>query len=224
MLGSNALFIAGGTAAFGLAVIPWGLRQPTRTRTVIGVAYLCVYTFALVRAGVDRMPLFDALSASERDALAAALQQRELRDGEMVIEQKAGGSLFLIQSGIVSIFRSDADGSTEEISRLGPGDYFGTSMVLTGATRNASVRPLIHAFLFEIGDTDLAPILKAHPELGRELNRAPGRISAPKYHVRYDGHKRWQRAGARPRSVPTRRKTLSALVHGPKSRDLLHGV
>jgi len=46
-------------------------------------------------------------------------------------------------------------------------------MVLTGATRNATVRPLIHAILDEIGETDLAPILKVHPELGRELNRAP---------------------------------------------------
>src|SRR6266446_3028777 len=74
MLGSNALFIAGGTAAFGLAVIPWALRQPTRTRTVIGVAYLCVYTFALVRAGVIPIQPVADTTQPELRILLQALQ------------------------------------------------------------------------------------------------------------------------------------------------------
>ena len=37
----------------------------------------------------------------------------------------------------------------------------------------ATVRALAHAILYEIDRIDVTPIVKAHPELERELDRAP---------------------------------------------------
>src|SRR6266851_4451409 len=62
-------------------------------------------------------------------------------------------------------------GATEEINRLGPGQYFGEN-ALNGAPRNATVRALTHAIVYEIAGADVATILKAHPELQGELDRA----------------------------------------------------
>jgi len=124
------------------------------------------------RAVLDRMPLLAALSVSERETLLAALKRRELRGSETVFEQgQTGDSLFLIESGVVSISHHGLGGATEEINRLGPGQYFGEN-ALNGAPRNATVRALTHAIVYEIAGADVATILKAHPELQGELDRA----------------------------------------------------
>jgi len=109
---------------------------------------------------------------SERETLLAALKRRELRGSETVFEQgQTGDSLFLIESGVVSISHHGLGGATEEINRLGPGQYFGEN-ALNGAPRNATVRALTHAIVYEIAGADVATILKAHPELQGELDRA----------------------------------------------------
>ncbi|HZB92617.1 MAG TPA: mechanosensitive ion channel family protein [Stellaceae bacterium] len=68
------LLLASICAAFGLALIPWVLRQPTRTRIGFGVVYLGVYTYLLTRAEV--LPSRPAASALpfETRILAQALQ------------------------------------------------------------------------------------------------------------------------------------------------------
>jgi CRP-like cAMP-binding protein len=124
------------------------------------------------RTVIDRMPLLAALSAVERETLLTALKRRELRSSDTVFEQgQPGDSLFLIESGVVSISRHGAGGATDEVNRLGPGQYFGEN-ALNGTPRNATVRALTHAIVYEIARADVAPILKAHPELESELNRA----------------------------------------------------
>jgi small-conductance mechanosensitive channel len=124
------------------------------------------------RTVLDRMPLLAVLSAAERDTLLTALKRRELRGSETVFEEgEAGDSLFLIERGVVSMSRRAAGGTTEELARLGPGQYFGEN-ALSGAPRNATVRALTHAIVYEIARVEVAPILKAHPELESELDQA----------------------------------------------------
>lgn len=121
---------------------------------------------------LDRIPLLAILSVSERETLLAALKRRELRDRETVFEQgQPGDSLFLIESGVVSISHRRVGGASEEVNRLGPGQYFGED-ALNGASRNVTVRALTHAIVYEIAGADVAPILNAHPELQSELDRA----------------------------------------------------
>lgn len=48
----SPLLVAVFVAVTGLAIMPWVLRQPTRTRIGIVLVYLGLYTFALVRAGI----------------------------------------------------------------------------------------------------------------------------------------------------------------------------
>ena len=61
-------------AVVGVTIVPWALRQPTRTRIAIGLAYLSVYTYALSHTGV--LPFQPALPTldTETHILVQGLQ------------------------------------------------------------------------------------------------------------------------------------------------------
>lgn len=119
---------------------------------------------------LDRIPLFQELSASEREALDSALGRREFADGKTLFEQgQPGDSLFLIGEGVVSVSAVDGRGATEEMGRLGPGDLVGANAVLTGAPRTETARTLTRATLYELRQESIAPLLKEHPALREQL-------------------------------------------------------
>jgi CRP-like cAMP-binding protein len=61
--------------------------------------------------------------------------------GSVVIrEGEPSDRFFVIAKGQAVVVRRDASGAEREISTLGPGDYFGEVGILSGQTRNATVR------------------------------------------------------------------------------------
>jgi hypothetical protein len=61
--------------------------------------------------------------------------------GSVVIrEGEPSDRFFVIAKGQALVVQRDASGAERELSTLGPGDYFGEVGILTGHTRNASVR------------------------------------------------------------------------------------
>jgi small-conductance mechanosensitive channel/CRP-like cAMP-binding protein len=124
------------------------------------------------RTIVDRLPLAALLSAQEKEALLKAMKRREFGAGDTVFEQGSpGDALFLVDSGVVSIYRHGVAEGSEEISRLGPGDSFGED-VFDGGPHDATVRALTRTILYEIPRADVIPLLTAHPELQEALEQA----------------------------------------------------
>lgn len=122
---------------------------------------------------LERMTPFAQLTPAERSALAAALSRREIGPGETIIALgEPGDSLFLIDRGVFAISRESADGSLEQIERLGPGEFFGEFALMTGQPRNATVSSLTAATVYEIRRADIAPLLKERGELKGELAKA----------------------------------------------------
>lgn len=120
---------------------------------------------------LDRIPILSDLSETEREALGALLSRRQFGEGEVVYEQgQTGDSVFVIETGVVSVRRTGASGIEEEIARLGPGDVFGSNAVLTGAPRNATVSALERSTLHEIRQESIAPVLNEHAHLRSALS------------------------------------------------------
>ncbi|HTV33807.1 MAG TPA: cyclic nucleotide-binding domain-containing protein, partial [Methylocella sp.] len=67
--------------------------------------------------------------------------------------------------------RGDKSGKTE-VLRFGPGDHFGEIGLLKGSSCGATVIALAPSTVYELAKEDLAPILKARPEIAQELSRA----------------------------------------------------
>ncbi|HUN50782.1 MAG TPA: mechanosensitive ion channel family protein [Candidatus Sulfotelmatobacter sp.] len=120
---------------------------------------------------IDRLPLFQSLPPSERGSVAALLTRREVAAGDtVVLFGEPGDSMYFIDRGIFSVTRQYAN-QPEEVSRLGPGEFFGEFAMLTGEPRSATVSALTPATIYELRKSDIAPILKLRPELKGELSR-----------------------------------------------------
>jgi small-conductance mechanosensitive channel len=116
--------------------------------------------------------VFDSLTTDERKALATKLTPASYDQGDRLVEPgQVPESLFVIGSGVLSVTRDEGEGEIE-VKRLGPGDYYGDISMLTGAPTATTITALMPATVYELVKEDLAPILKARPQVAHELSRA----------------------------------------------------
>jgi CRP-like cAMP-binding protein len=83
---------------------------------------------------------------------------------DLIVEDDAGTSLFIIVSGEVEVLTGDGRQS-KHIARLGPGAMVGEMSLMTGARRSATVRAATNLRALEVSDAALAPIVAASPDL-----------------------------------------------------------
>ena len=84
---------------------------------------------------IRRVPLFEALSEPELEALAAALTSIEFEPGEAVLRQgDLGDAMYFIEGGAAS---AEIDGKS--VRDYTPGDYFGELALMLNQPRSASV-------------------------------------------------------------------------------------
>ncbi len=125
------------------------------------------------RRVLDTAPLFESLSAAERDALAAAMALLQVPRAQRVVERgQPGRSMFVLAAGVAEVQVADAHGEVRRATVLGPGDSFGEMSLLTGAERSADVLAVSPLVLFEIDGGLLSPLLQARPKLAEAMSRA----------------------------------------------------
>jgi CRP/FNR family cyclic AMP-dependent transcriptional regulator len=92
------------------------------------------------------------------------------RNSVVVNEGDATDSLYILLSGRVKAYVSEADGREVVLSTVGVGDYFG-EMVLDGGPRSASVMTLEPCRFFVIPRGDIEGLLERNPAFARHLIR-----------------------------------------------------
>lgn len=71
------------------------------------------------------------------------VNQAHYEPGDFIIRQgDVGDQFYVVVSGEVEVFRELPNGQTVPLSRLGQGEYFGETALLTGKRRDASVRAI----------------------------------------------------------------------------------
>ena len=80
-----------------------------------------------------------------------------------------GTHFYLIAEGEVEVIREHSSGEQTTLARLGKGDYFGETALLTRGRRNASVRCATPVNVVSIGRDDFATLAGAWVRLGEEL-------------------------------------------------------
>ncbi len=115
---------------------------------------------------LGKVPLFAPLQASERAVLAGRATVRRYTAGAAVVRQgEKGRSLFIVQSGAVTVQRKDA-----ALARLGAGAMFGELGLLTGERRSADVLAGPETVIVEISRSDFLPVMTRRPGLVVELS------------------------------------------------------
>ncbi len=127
---------------------------------------LCRITLkALAPKSEDRYQSVDALRADLEQFLQGGgwFETREYREGESIVtEGDPGDQAYIIERGHCDVWKNVAE-KRVFIRRLGPGDVFGETAVLTREPRTASV----------IAATDVTLKLITGDSLNRELDRNP---------------------------------------------------
>ncbi len=109
------------------------------------------------------VPMFAALSESERAQLLAVARPVTYAQGEAVVRQGAAGqSLFVISRGEAGVTLSGTDG---EVARLRAGDVLGEMSLLTGEARTATVTAVTDCDLLEIDAAGFRRVVLENPSV-----------------------------------------------------------
>jgi small-conductance mechanosensitive channel/CRP-like cAMP-binding protein len=116
---------------------------------------------------LDRLDLFNPFSKPEREAIAAAANERHFGRGETIVtEGEEGNTFYVVTSGRVAVTTR----SGGRIAQLTTGEYFGEMSLLTGAPRSATVTAVEDAQLLEFDRPEFADLFIAKPQLAETMS------------------------------------------------------
>lgn len=119
-----------------------------------------------------RSPLFEMLSAEDRDRVAAQVELVTMRRGEAVIRRgEGGGALYLVKSGKLEVRAEVAKDEEIKLATLSPHQFFGEVSFLTGVPRTATVIALEKSELLKLNAEELRRLVEDYPALTRVLKR-----------------------------------------------------
>ena len=119
---------------------------------------------------LERIPLFDDLSADELAPVAQVAVARSIPKGARVFhEGDSSDACYIVRSGDLRVTREHPDGRAIALATLGPGDIFGELAMFDGGTRSASVETISDCELLALPATDMRRIVAEHGEIAEKL-------------------------------------------------------
>jgi CRP/FNR family transcriptional regulator len=116
--------------------------------------------------------MFVDLSKRDLLRLAATCRQRDYAAGDTLVQQgQPGAGLYVIVSGRVRVTQRAADGTTRELSTLGPSDVFGELALFDDddTYRTATVTALEPTRVLIVPVFDFRVALREDPDIGIRL-------------------------------------------------------
>ena len=114
--------------------------------------------------------IFTGLSDLELNAVAAFLEPRRIKSGEIIFEEGvAGEEMFVFVSGKIDAWVRQADGSQRRMFELNPGDFFGEMSIIANENRSATIIAQADSELFALHGIDFYRIIFEHPVIGEKM-------------------------------------------------------
>jgi small-conductance mechanosensitive channel/CRP-like cAMP-binding protein len=155
------------------------IRIPLPTRTVYSHEVTPKTAKELEAAEVERrqkalsyVDFLQKLPGSALHKLASLGETRLYAEGEIILKQgEEGNELFIVWHGEVAVMldRTDRHDSVE-ITRLGPGKFFGEMSVMTGEHRSATVKATKPCEMIVIGKKAFQEVLAETPSLAQQIS------------------------------------------------------
>ncbi|TBL71248.1 Crp/Fnr family transcriptional regulator [Paenibacillus thalictri] len=119
---------------------------------------------------LQNVPLFQDFSPEELEFFAPLFTERKFKKGSILFfEGDTGDEMFLIQSGVVKIYRID---NAKEIilALFRDGDYFGEmALIQKGLTRSATAETLEPSIIYTLARSQLFEFIERSPKLCMKL-------------------------------------------------------
>ncbi|HZD57399.1 MAG TPA: cyclic nucleotide-binding domain-containing protein [Anaerolineales bacterium] len=117
------------------------------------------------------MPIFDELEIHEFELLVAILEPETYQAGEVVFcEGDWGDKFYIVEKGEVVITRQ-VNGTAVELSRQGPGEYFGEVALLHNRPRTATVTATRETKLLALDGNYFLNLISNFSQLGQVITR-----------------------------------------------------
>jgi CRP-like cAMP-binding protein len=134
-------------------------------------------TAAAILAGLSTSKLAVELNDEERRILAGAMTLRDLKQGEVLVQEgSADDHLYVVASGVLGVVKGA--GMEEEITlnAIRPGNMVGELSFLDGASRYASLVALGDTQVLGLSRADLEGLLETNPKVVYHVMRAIVRV------------------------------------------------
>lgn len=126
---------------------------------------------AEVQDVLARLSLFADLAPTQLEAIAHRFEEEVFPEGARVLRKDLrGAGLFVILDGEAVVRLGD-----EEVSRFGPGEFFGEISLLTGDLPVADVVALTQLRCLVVPGPDFEPFLIEHPRVLLRMLQAEAR-------------------------------------------------
>ncbi len=124
-----------------------------------------------VRALLDRVDFLAPVEPALRGAVAERARVVRFGRGEVVLRQgdTAAGAFYVVADGEIALRVAAADGGDREVSRLGPGEFFGEMGALTGDPRAATAVAVRDSALVAVDRDAFAELFRRAPEAASKL-------------------------------------------------------
>lgn len=122
---------------------------------------------------LQTVPQFAGLSTTDYRQLAASLQKRHYKKGEVIFHaQDPGNALFLITQGVVQAAIETADRRELIVSLLYPPEFFGEMTLLDDLSRSVTVTALEPSMLLILSKNTFMGLLERTPALALKMAEA----------------------------------------------------
>jgi CRP/FNR family transcriptional regulator, cyclic AMP receptor protein len=133
------------------------------------------------------IPLFSTLKRRELKILEPILHERTYVSNEVIFEEGDEGlGMYIVLEGTIRISRKAMIGS-KEVTRLGPGHFFGELSLLDGGPRSATAVASECSRLFGFFRPEFLQILEKYDRIGAKISFQLARLSAERLRQSLEG-------------------------------------
>lgn len=119
---------------------------------------------------LHQVPLFKHLSEDQLTRISAICNRKGYKAGTVLFREKEPGDVFyIIVSGSVKVFTSNAGGEEKILSVFQAGDNFGELSLIDGKPRSASAQVLEDSMFLTLRGTDFIQLMKSHPDMSLSI-------------------------------------------------------
>ena len=120
---------------------------------------------------LHQIPLFKKLTSADLQKLNEIVMNVTFDKGQRIFtEGIPGDSLFVINSGLVKVFKKGRV-ENEEVVSLGPGQHFGEMALIDDGPRSTTIEAVEYTKLLQIKREDLETLLAADLGFARRIYR-----------------------------------------------------
>lgn len=111
------------------------------------------------------------LSDDEMRILAGAVRVRQFGAGEALVrEGDTGDTFYIIRRGVVDVTANGADGKPIHLNELTRPAFFGEMALMTGESRNATIRARSDVEILEMSRSGFTELFKSHPDAAAQMS------------------------------------------------------